>query len=73
MRSTALVMSRKEETVKEWKYFEYEQCPRCGDDLEVFNAEPEGIVYDGDEIRCVECDFRSGVSVDDEEIWVQDV
>lgn len=56
-----------------WKYFEFEQCPQCGDDLEVRNGTPEGIVTDGDEIRCVECSFKSGVSVDDEEVWVQDV
>jgi len=59
-------------TKKEWKYFEYEQCPECGNDLEVFNNTPDGWITDGDEIRCVECDFKSGVSVDEDEIWVHD-
>jgi hypothetical protein len=32
--------------MKEWKYFEYEQCPRCESDLEVYSSEP----VDGEEI-----------------------
>jgi hypothetical protein len=35
---------------------------------------PVGSVQDGDAVRCVDlnCGFRSSVSVDDEEIWIQD-
>lgn len=58
--------------MKQWKYFGFEQCPYCGNDLEVLNAELEGIVCDGDEIRCVECDFHSGVSAEGDAIWLQD-
>lgn len=58
--------------MKTWKYFEYEQCPQCGKDLEVL-TEPGGDVCDGDAIECVGCDFNSRVSVDEGKIWVQDV
>jgi hypothetical protein len=59
---------------KEWKYFEFEQCPSCGNDVEVLTDAPAGYVQDGDAVRCVDanCGFRSSVSVDDEEIWIQD-
>ena len=60
---------------KQWKYFEFEQCPSCGNDVEVLTDTPEGYVQDGNEVRCVDanCGFKSCVSVDDEEIWIQDV
>lgn len=59
---------------KQWKYFEFEQCPKCGNDVEVLTDAPLGYVQDGDKVRCVdaECGFKSCTSVDDEEIWIQD-
>ena len=36
--------------MKTWKYFEYDQCPVCGNDVEVFTDNPEGLVTDGDEV-----------------------
>lgn len=59
---------------KQWKYFEFEQCPKCGNDVEVLTDAPLGCVQDGDKVRCVdaECGFKSCTSVDDEEIWIQD-
>jgi hypothetical protein len=59
---------------KEWRYFEFEQCPWCGNDVEVLTDAPAGYVQDGDAVRCVDanCGFRSCVSVDDDEIWIQD-
>ena len=61
--------------MKEWKYFEFEQCPACGNDVEVLTSAPVGYVQDGDAVRCVDtkCGFKSCLSVDDEEIWIQDV
>ena len=59
--------------MKTWKYFNLEQCPKCGNDLEVLTDQPEGYICDGDDIRCVECDFVSSVSAAADEIWVQDV
>lgn len=54
------------------KYFEYEQCPVCGDDLVVTTDKNEYEFYDGDHVECVACDFKSVLSVDDEGgIWVQ--
>ena len=58
--------------LKTWKYFPFEQCPYCGSDVEVFNDTPEGIVSDGDDIRCTGCGFRSVASVGGEEVWIQD-
>lgn len=61
-------------STKQWKYFEFEQCPWCGNDIDVLTDAPVGYVQDGDAVRCVDanCGFRSSVSVDDEEIWIQD-
>lgn len=58
--------------IKTWKHFQFEQCLDCGSDVEVFSDTPEGVVSDGDDIRCTGCGFMSVVSVDDEEVWIQD-
>lgn len=64
--------------VKEWKIFAAESCPNCGDDLEVLSdkendTEFEQFYADGEEVRCcAECGFKSSISVDDGEAWVQD-
>lgn len=64
--------------MKEWKLFEGGGCPNCGNDIEVYSEVPasedtHGVkVYDTEEIRCVECKFRSCVSVDEGRAWVQD-
>lgn len=66
--------------MKEWKLFEGGGCPNCGNDLEVYSVIPaskdnehEGVlVHDDDPIRCVECKFRSAISVDEERAYVQD-
>lgn len=65
---------------KEWKLFEGGGCPNCGNDLEVYSSVPaskdnseEGVlVYDGEAVRCVECKFRSAISVDEDHAYVQD-
>jgi len=53
-----------------WKHFKHEQCPECGDDLEVYNELSDGYIYDGDDTRCVGCSFRTTISVD-QEVWIQ--
>lgn len=66
---------------KKWKIFAGEDCPNCGDNLEVLSESPEENdtdfeqwFTDGEDVRCCsECGFKSAVSVsDDGEAWVQD-
>lgn len=65
---------------KKWKRFHAESCPNCGNNLEVFSESPESndnefeqYFSDGEEVRCVsECGFKSAISVDSGEAWVQD-
>lgn len=64
---------------KKWKLFEGGGCPNCGNDLEVFSEclqENDGdgnpLVYDGEDIRCVACKFRSATNVDENGASVQD-
>lgn len=65
---------------KEWKIFAAESCPNCGDNLEVLSeshesndTEFEQYFTDGEEVRCsAECGFKSAISVDDGEAWIQD-
>jgi len=62
---------------KKWKtlYGVDAECPGCGSSLEVLTAAKGiGLCYDGDRVRCVECDFQSGVTVDENgETWVQEI
>ena len=64
---------------KEWKALQHEWCPNCGDSLEVLSEYPESgdtetmqWLSDCDEVRCVSCGFKSAVSVDEEDFFVQD-
>ena len=65
---------------KKWKIFAAESCPNCGDNLEVLSDSPESndtefeqYFTDGEEVRCCAgCGFKSSISVDDGEAWVQD-
>lgn len=65
---------------KEWKIFNAESCPNCGDYLEVLSdshesndTEFEQYFTDGEEVRCcARCGFKSAISVDEGEAWVQD-
>lgn len=65
---------------KEWKIFAAENCPNCGDNLEVLSeshetndTEFEQFFLDGEEVRCcAECGYISTISVDDGEAWVKD-
>ena len=53
--------------MKEWKLINFDECRECGDSLEGFtDNDKEGWFYDGDDVRCVECDFKSCISVDEE-------
>lgn len=50
------------------------ECPRCGNYGEVFTkSKEEGLVYDEEEVKCVECGLRGITNVNDDEcadvIW----
>ena len=56
----------------EWKLLDFGECPECGSSLECCTEGTGSWVYDGDSIRCTECQFTSGISVDEEGVaWVQ--
>ncbi len=59
--------------MKEWKTLITEDCPECGDELEVFTeASHEGTLAEGDDVRCAACMFRSYLFVDEHSIYVVD-
>lgn len=59
--------------MREWKYLDLDECPKCGNSLQVYTDGNHGLVYDDDEVRCVECPFRSGICVEEDgRVWVQD-
>ena len=47
-----------------------DQCPYCGDDLEVFTDSPDDSLYDGDPVRCVTCKCPGQASVDDDSGYI---
>ena len=57
---------------KEWQLMKFDDCPHCGDSLEVLtdNDKPDWY-YDGDDVRCTNCDFKSCISVDEDHAYVQ--
>lgn len=66
---------------KEWKTWEFDSCPNCGNALEVLSdclAEDDdplagAYVNDEDDIRCVaQCGFKSCISADENDVWIQD-
>jgi DNA-directed RNA polymerase subunit RPC12/RpoP len=58
---------------KQWKTLIVEDCPECGDELEVFTeASHDESLTDGDDVRCVVCGFRSYLFVDEHSIYVVD-
>ena len=66
---------------KEWKVFMGEDCPNCGDNLEVLSeclekddTDSEQWFVDGEDVKCcADCGFISSLSVSDDGCaWVQD-
>ena len=61
------------------KIFPAQDCPICGSDLMVTTScDPEkdtdfeSFFNDEDDVYCIECKYKSIVSVTDGEAWVQD-
>jgi len=65
---------------KKWKLWNSENCPNCGDGIDVLSECLEEdddsdtqFIMDGDDCRCIaECGFQSCISADDEGSWMQD-
>ena len=56
-----------------WIAIDDESCPTCGDSIEVNTALATGGFFDGDACRCMSCDFKSVMSVDEDgSSWIQD-
>ena len=51
---------------KGWRFWEWESCPYCGNCAEVYTDAGPGKAYDGDEVRCCECDLPGWMSVDED-------
>jgi hypothetical protein len=65
---------------KKWKPYNLDWCPNCGAELEVNSECPESedthsriYICDGEEVRCVDCDYNSAISADEDGVWLQDV
>jgi hypothetical protein len=65
---------------KQWKIWNSESCPNCGDAIEVLSecdenndTEFEQWFMDGEDCKCVaDCGFLSAVSADENGAWMQD-
>lgn len=57
----------------DWTDIVWDDCPECGGSIQVFTNAEAGHCYDGDPARCMDCDFRSCMSVDEDgTTWLQD-
>lgn len=52
-----------------WKQSSIDKCPRCGNTIEALteSTDPDQYLYDGDEVRCVECHAPGSFSTDGDE------
>ena len=48
-----------------WVSYVHDQCPLCGDDLEV-SVGDDGEIYDGQNVRCVCCGAEGSITVDED-------
>lgn len=61
--------------IEEWRNLEWTDCPECGGDLSVFTSARDGYCFDGDKVRCSDCNLDSCMSVDSDDgtAWVQEI
>ena len=55
---------------REWKPLDWDECPECGDQIEVFTDAAEGHACDGDAVRCCVCHWPGGTSVDEDDAFI---
>lgn len=53
-----------------WEPFGDTDCPECGDCAEILTDRADGLFTDGNRARCVGCDRRGQIRVDDDGAWV---
>jgi hypothetical protein len=65
-------LSQPIKTGKAWSRIEWgDECPKCGDEVEILTDVPDGLACDGDEARCVSCGCKGVVAVaDTDSAWV---
>lgn len=57
----------------EWRYLDEESCPRCGDDIlcQTPKHYADGEFMDGSKVKCVDCNYKSAVTVDEDGCLLQ--
>jgi transcription elongation factor Elf1 len=53
---------------KQWRETEF-SCPECGNLADVYTNAPDEYFYDGDELKCTECDLTGQITVDEGNAW----
>jgi len=46
-----------------WQTLDWDECPICGDSVEVKTSSGNDNAHDGDEVRCLACRFPGQLSV----------
>lgn len=52
--------------MKKWKQFN-DECPRCGNEAEVFTSANGEFVYDADNVECFDCGLTGSICVDEDD------
>lgn len=58
--------------IKKWKPIGLFECPECSGELEVFTEAEDDLVFDGDHVICMNCEWVGEIVVDDE-TWVKEI
>jgi predicted RNA-binding Zn-ribbon protein involved in translation (DUF1610 family) len=66
--SEKVTTSNKNGIIKLWRATDFE-CPECGDMAEVETSAPKDFFFDGDALRCVECEAKGQIMVDEGHAW----
>lgn len=51
--------------MKTWKHFD-DECPNCGDSVEVYSSAKDEYVYEDDLVQCVSCGLEGSIVIGDE-------
>lgn len=56
---------------KKWKPIGWFECPGCRGELEGFTESEDDLFYDGDPVRCANCEWDGRIIIVDNEAWVE--
>jgi hypothetical protein len=60
--------------MEKWQRIDFEFCPECSGNIEVFTMADDNQCYDSDSARCEDCPFQTVMSVDESGVaWLQEV